>query len=78
MKLHEIVKRTTQMSAREGILFLRAELRKEKPHSVRRQEIEALLATAILKQLRRENRVHRATVRASAPNGHHKAESVSA
>lgn len=56
MKIHEIVKRTTQMSAREGILFLRAELRKEKPHSVRRQELEALLRERVVKQLKREIR----------------------
>ena len=56
MKIHEIVRRATHLSAREGILFLRAELRKEKPNSVRRQELEALLRDRVVKQLKREIR----------------------
>lgn len=66
------------MNAHEGIMFLQAEIRKERIHSVRRNELESLLQGKMTKQIQKENRFHRAASAASAPNGHQKAETVSA
>lgn len=54
MKIHEIVARLRRMNAHEGIMFLQAEIRKERIHSVRRNELESLLQGKMTKQLRRE------------------------
>lgn len=64
------------MNAHEGIMFLQAEIRKERLYSVRRNELESLLLGKMTKQIQKENRVHRATERASTPIGHQKAVSA--
>jgi hypothetical protein len=57
MKIHEIVARLRRMNAHEGIMFLQAEIRKERLHSVRRNELTSLLQGKMTKQLRKETRV---------------------
>ena len=57
MKIHEITARLRRMNLPEQIHFLRAELRKEKPYSIRRNELESLLAGKVAKQIRKEMRV---------------------
>ena len=56
MKIHEITAKLRRMSLHEGICFLQAEIRKEKPFSVRRNELESLLQGKMIKQLRKEMR----------------------
>lgn len=56
MKLHLIMQKLHRMNLHEGIMFLRAELRKETPYSVLRGELESLLAARMIKLLRKENR----------------------
>lgn len=55
MKIHELVARLRRMNLHEQVMFLRAELRKEKPFSVRRNEIESILRGKLTRQLKREN-----------------------
>lgn len=56
MKLHLIMQKLHRMNLHEGIMFLRAELRKETPYSVRRGELESLQCALMLKLLKREKR----------------------
>jgi len=54
--IHEIVSRMRRLPLHHRIAHLRALVAAEKPHSVRRNELQSLLEGAILKQLRKENR----------------------
>lgn len=56
MKIHEIVARLNKMNLSEQVAFLRGELRKERLHSVRHNEIRSLLEGKVTKLLRRESR----------------------
>lgn len=57
MTINNIMKRLNRLSRCEQIHFLRAELRKEPPRSIRRQEIEAILKDKVARQLKHETRV---------------------
>lgn len=54
--IHEIVSRMKRIPLHHSIAHLRALVAKEKPHSVRRNELQSLLEGEMLKQLRKENR----------------------
>ena len=57
--IHEIIRRIAGLSLRHQIAHLRALVAEEKPHSVRRNELQSLLEVKLLKQLRAENRRER-------------------
>jgi len=54
--LHIIVARLKHLSLHHQIAHLQALSQLEKPYSVRRNELESLLAGKVLKQLKKENR----------------------
>lgn len=54
--LHLIVARLRKMTLQEQISRLRVMVATEKPYSVRRNELESILASKILRQLKRECR----------------------
>ena len=54
--IHEIVSRMKRLPLHHRIAHLRTLVANEKPHSVRRNELQSLLEGAMLKQLRKENR----------------------
>lgn len=54
--IHEIIDRMKRLPLHHRIAHLRVLVANEKPHSVRRNELQSLLEGAMLKQLRRENR----------------------
>jgi hypothetical protein len=57
--LHLIVSRIRPLALPHQIAFLRSMIALERPHSIRRNELESLLAGKITKQLKRENRQER-------------------
>lgn len=59
--IHLIVSRLKVLPLHHQIAHLQALVRTEKPYSVRRNELESLLAGKIQKQLRREIRQDRAS-----------------
>ena len=54
--IYEIVARMKRIPLHHRIAHLRALVAAEKPHSVRRNELQSSLEDAVLKQLRKENR----------------------
>ncbi len=54
--IHIIVSRLKRLTLHHQIAHLRALVRLEKPYSVRRNELESLLAGKLTKQLRKESR----------------------
>lgn len=54
--LHILVARLKPLPLHHRIAHLRALVAAELPHSVRRNELQSLLAGALLRQLRKENR----------------------
>ncbi|MET4184940.1 hypothetical protein ABIB94_007069 [Bradyrhizobium sp. JR7.2] len=54
--LHAIVTRMRRLPLRHQAAHLKALIDAEKPRSIRRSELESLLASVILRQLRKENR----------------------
>ena len=57
--IHEIIRRIAGLPLRIQIDQLRALVAAEKPHSVRRNELQSLLDGKVLKQLKAENRRER-------------------
>lgn len=55
--IHLIVARIRRLPLHHQIAHLRALVSLEKPYSVRRNELQSLLAGKITKQLRRETRI---------------------
>jgi len=56
MKIFEIVAKCKRIPLHEQIAFLRGELRKCPPYSVRHNELQSLLTGKMVKQLKREVR----------------------
>jgi hypothetical protein len=54
--IHVVCSRMKRLPLHHQIAHLRALVDKEKPRSVRRVELEALLKERVIKQLRKENR----------------------
>lgn len=54
--IHLIARRMQRLPLHHQIAHLRALVENEKPRSVRRVELEALLKERVIKQLRKENR----------------------
>lgn len=54
--IHIIVARLNRIALPHQIAFLQSLLKQEKPHSVRRNELQSLLDGKMLKQLKKENR----------------------
>lgn len=54
--LHQIVARIRPLALHHQIAFLRSMIALERPHSVRRNELQSLLEGKLLRQLRKENR----------------------
>jgi hypothetical protein len=54
--IHVVCSRMKRLPLHHQIAHLRALVDKEKPRSVRRVELEALLKERVTKQLRKENR----------------------
>lgn len=54
--IHIIVARLKRIALPHQIAFLQSLLKLEKPHSVRRNELQSLLDGKMLKQLKKENR----------------------
>lgn len=57
--IHEIIRRIAGLPLRLQIDQLRALVAAEKPHGVRRNELQSLLEGKLLKQLKAENRRER-------------------
>lgn len=54
--VHVILSRIKRVSLPHQIAHLRALIQCEKPHSIRRNELESLLRDRLTKQIRKENR----------------------